>query len=203
MIRVGSDEGETDEATVEPLDLRRVGLSLLASLFGLMALIYGAGLVFREQLIALSEWFVERLGGPGIFLGYLVPDTTTLPVPADAFTLFGVLGGMPFWEVVAWGSAGSLSGGCIGWVFGRWVVARSPRLQATLDSWGPGIMARVQRGGTAFLALAAVTPIPYSLTCYASGAVGMPFGRFFAVSLLRILRVGGYLWLFHQGLVHL
>ena len=99
MSRVEEAKGDdTEDGEVQPLDLRRVGLSLIVSLFGLMAVVYATGLVFRKELIALSEWFVEALGGPGIFLGYLVPDTTTLPVPADAFTLFGVLGGMPFWE---------------------------------------------------------------------------------------------------------
>jgi hypothetical protein len=37
--------------------------------------------------------------------------------------------------------------------------------------------------------------------CYATGILGMRFGPFFGVSLLRVVRVVLYLWLVELGLV--
>jgi uncharacterized membrane protein YdjX (TVP38/TMEM64 family) len=51
------------------------------------------------------------------------------------------------------------------------------------------------------VAVAAITPLPYSIFCWAAGAGKLPFRRFLLVSLLRIVRVAGYLYLIQLGLL--
>jgi membrane protein YqaA with SNARE-associated domain len=51
------------------------------------------------------------------------------------------------------------------------------------------------------VAIAAITPLPYSLSAWAAGAVHMRFATFFAVSLSRVLRVAGALYLIQLGLL--
>ena len=154
---------------------------------------------FQAEVQVWSRWFVEQFGGPGVAIGFFIPDAFTLPLPNDAFTVLGRLGGMDFWEVVAWGSLGSIVGGSLGWAIGYWLISRLPPLQRYFERTGKVVLERVQRRGMMALAAAALTPIPYSITCWAAGAVQMPFWRFFLVSLLRIVRVAMYLWLIEMG----
>jgi membrane protein YqaA with SNARE-associated domain len=181
------------------LDLRRLGLRLAA---GLLLLLLGAmlaGYLFREELLGIGRWFVSEVGGPGIAIGYFIPDAFTVPIPNDAFTTFGRLGGMGFVEVVAWGTLGSLVGGSTGYWLARGLFRRSRRVRNYVESRSGDLMKRIHRGGALVLAAAALTPLPYSIACWAAGAIEMPFGRFFAVSLLRVIRVAGYLWLIEAG----
>jgi membrane protein YqaA with SNARE-associated domain len=46
----------------------------------------------------------------------------------------------------------------------------------------------VQRYGRLTVALGALTPLPFSITCWCAGGLGMPLARFLPVSLLRVPR---------------
>lgn len=193
-------EAKPDETP--PLDLRGVLLGAVLVMMGFTAFAAALGWLFHEPLIELGRWFVARFGGPGIAVGFYFPDAFTMPVPNDAFTAFGLWGGMPFGRVVAWGSLGSLAGGSTGWLIGRHLLARSHKLQAYIKRRGGDEMtAHLRRGGRWFLAIAAVSPVPYSVTCWAAGATKMPYVEFLIISLLRIPRVAAFLWLIEQGFV--
>lgn len=181
-----------------PLDVR--GL-LWRFVLGIVLLVGALALVaytFRDELLLTSHWFVEHLGGAGVGLGFLLPDALTLPIPQDAFLAFGLMGGLDFWSIAAWGTVGSVVGGSLGFFLGRylgstrWYRHRTRGLQSE---------ALVQRYGVGAVAIGALTPLPYSLTCWAAGALGMPFLPFLAASSLRVIRVLGYLWLLQLGVV--
>ncbi|PRP90876.1 SNARE associated Golgi protein [Enhygromyxa salina] len=192
--------GPTEEPA--PLDMRGVILTAVLVMMGFTAAAALLGWLFHEPLMAMGRWFVARFGGVGVAVGFFVPDAFTVPVPTDAFTAFGLWGGIPFWRVVAWGSLGSLTGGSTGWVVGRYLLSRSARLQAYIKRRGGDEMAaQLRRSGRWFLAIAAVSPVPYSVTCWAAGATKMPFWQFLTISLLRIPRVAAFLWLIQQGFV--
>ena len=72
------------------------------------------------------------------------------------------------------------------------------RVLASRGGRVPGLFARY---GTVAVALAALTPLPYSVFCWAAGAARMSFGRFILVSQLRIVRVAGYLYLIQLGML--
>lgn len=177
---------------------------LLMTVVAILALIVGIGVLgyyFREPLMSVSERFVDLVGGPGIAVGYFIPDAFTVPIPNDAFGMFGVAGGISFWVVVFWGTLGSISGGCTGWVIGRRL--RSTRLVDRFMSGrrGRGLETAILRYGIAVVAVAALTPLPYSLSAWAAGGVRLPFTTFVAVSLLRVIRVAGSLYLIELGLM--
>lgn len=207
---MGRDEGEsTDQAQdaapdteQAPLDLRGVLLGAVILMMSFTVVAALLGWLFREPLLELGRWFVASFGGPGIAVGFFFPDAFTMPVPNDAFTAFGLWGGMPFWRVVAWGSLGSLAGGSTGWAIGRYLLSRSARLRRYLERRGGDEMAaHLRRGGRWFLAVAAVSPVPYSVTCWAAGATRMPYLEFLSISLLRVPRVAAFLWLIQAGFV--
>ena len=195
----GGDTSASPDA-LGVLRIREIAVRAIAGITAIMVVMAALAYAFREPLVALSERFVDVLGGFGVALGFFLPDAFTIPMPNDAFTFFGLFGGIPFWEVVAWGSAGTLTGGLVGFGIGR-LMQQTRWFQRFLARRGAEMHALVSRYGTWALLTAALTPIPYSIACWASGAVHMPLSRFLLVSLARIPRVAFYLWLMELGFV--
>ncbi|MCB9726959.1 MAG: DedA family protein [Deltaproteobacteria bacterium] len=187
--------------TAEPtLDYRGLAIRVVAGVLLMMVVLGAIAVVFREPLELLSRRFVHSLGGPGVMLGFFLPDAFTVPIPNDAFSFFALVGGMRFWEIVAWATVGSLLGGHVSFGLGRW-LGHTRRVADFLAQRGAEVHGLVRRYGVWALGLAAVTPIPYSVGCMAAGALHMPYGRFVAVSMLRLPRIALYLWLIKLGVV--
>lgn len=171
-------------------------------LVGLVLLMVGLGVttkLFHAELVAFGSAFVERFGGPGVAFGFFYPDMVPVPGVHEAFTAFGLLGGMPFWEVVTWAFVGSVSGGTIGFGLGRG-LRNTERFRRFLEEGrGRYVHGLIRRYGSVALALCAVSPIPYSIGCWSCGALDYPFWKFLGVSLLRFPRIAFYLWLIEAG----
>jgi membrane protein YqaA with SNARE-associated domain len=169
-----------------------VGVVLLIGAVGAL------GYAFHAEIVAISAGFLDTFGPLGIAIGFFLPDAFALPFIHDAFSFFGLVGGMGFWEVVAWASTGSLLGGAVGyWLGGR--MAHTVWFQQVMAGRGAEAHALIDRYGIAAVAIGALSPFPYSIVCWASGALAMDFRVFLAVSLLRIPRVAFYLWLIQLG----
>jgi membrane protein YqaA with SNARE-associated domain len=182
------------------LDARRLLVSTLVVLLLLVGTVAALGYFFREPLRIVARLFVETLGGPGIAVGYFLPDAFTIPLPNDVFTLLGLEGGMSFWDCVAWATLGSLAGGSAGYAIGR-RLRDTALIARAFERRAFGVQELLDRYGLVAVAVAAITPLPYSIFCWAAGAGRLPFGRFFLVSLLRLVRVAGYLYLIQLGLL--
>lgn len=183
---------------------RSAGALARFSLLIFIAILVASALALLHFRPTVSQWsrsMIEEIGGWGVALGFFVTDAFSAPIPNDIFSVFGRMGGMPFWEVVAWASGGSIVGGCLGYWIGRHGIARNRWLRAWMGGQGQHSVARVRKYGAWFLAVAAITPLPYSLVCWAAGIVNMRFGRFFLVSGLRVVRIALYLYLIEQGMV--
>jgi membrane protein YqaA with SNARE-associated domain len=195
-----SDASAADaEAPAEP-SLRRLLASAVLALGALLAVVALLGAWFRAPLVEWSSSFVEMAGGPGVALGFYVPDAFTIPIPSDAFSMVGLAGGLPFWQVVTWATAGSIAGGCTGWLIGR-RLRRLRRLHRFASGRGAELERLIRRHGAWLIAFAAVSPLPYSLTAWVAGASRMPLAVFFVVSLLRVVRVAAPLYLIQLGLL--
>ncbi len=177
----------------------RLLISTLLTLAGLVAVVAAVGYFARAPLLRASQAFVDQWGGVGVAIGYFLPDAFTIPLPNDVVTVLGIAGGMGFWEVVAWGSVGSLVGGCVGYGIGRFLGSRD-FVKRFFEGRGARMHELLRRYGVVAVGVAALTPIPYSLGCWAAGSVRLPFWQFLLVSLLRVVRVAGYLYLIELGL---
>jgi membrane protein YqaA with SNARE-associated domain len=153
---------------------------------------------YRSQLETACHTFVQEAGGIGVALGFLLPDMIPIPFTQDIFTGMAVLGGMSFFEAVAWGSAGSLIGGSVGFYLGR-LLGKTQRFQRFVQGRGSQAYVLVQERGSMAVAIGAVTPIPYSVICWSCGALDFPYGRMMLISLLRIPRIAFYLGLIVTG----
>jgi membrane protein YqaA with SNARE-associated domain len=195
----GPRSGPTEP--IEPvLDYRGLAIRIVVGVLIMMVCLGTIAFVFRQPLELLSRRFVHSLGGPGVTVGFFLPDAFTVPVPNDAFSFFALVGGMPFWEIVAWATVGSWAGGHVSFGLGRW-LGHTRRVADFLTRRGAEVHGLVRRYGVWALILAAVTPIPYSIGCMAAGALHMPYVHFLAVSVLRLPRIAFYLWLIELGVL--
>ncbi len=184
----------------EVFDVSRIIRRMIVATLVIVAVVLGAMILFRAELTAISKSFVDTLGGFGISVGFILPDAFTVPLPNDAFAFFGYIGGIPFWECVFWGSLGSLIGGSIGFLIGR-QLQRTRWYAKIMATRGREVVQMVERYATVTVLVAAITPIPYSLACWAVGAAGMRYSWFFLLSLSRIIKVALYLWLIAEGIL--
>ena len=182
------------------LDPQRLLLTSILAVLALVAVVAVIGAWFREPLLASGRWFVDALGGPGIAVGFLVPDAFTVPIPNDAFLALGRAGRMPTVPLCAWALLGSVGGGSLGWVLGR-RLRRTAGVDRFLSGRGVALDRALRQHGLWVVGIAAITPLPYSVSAWAAGSTGMPYPSFFAVSLLRIIRIVGALWLIDLGLM--
>jgi membrane protein YqaA with SNARE-associated domain len=150
----------------------------------------------------VSSMFVKALGGFGVALGFFIPDAFTLPLPNDVAAVLGLAGGLSFLEVTLWATAGSLVGGSVGYAIGR-NLRKTRMVQRIFERRGGLVQHTMDRYGITAVAVAAVTPLPYSIFCWAAGAARIPFGQFFIISQLRWARVAGYLYLIQLGLFNI
>ena len=193
-------EAMSDEELLGTLRLGELALKAVGALAFLMVLLAVLAYTVHDPLVALAERFVDLIGAPGIALGFFIPDAFTVPIPNDAFSFFGLIGGIPFWTCVQWACVGTLSGGSVGFFLGRQLAHTRP-VRRLMARRGREVKLLVERYGIRALLVAALTPLPYSIACWAAGACEMRFRTYFLVSLSRIPRVIFYLWLIEQGFI--
>jgi membrane protein YqaA with SNARE-associated domain len=187
----GSDPGAAALA-------RRVLVRVVGTLLAISILAGLAGAYFSGPLLQVSRGFVYTFGGWGILVGWTIADATILPVPHDVLTTFGLLGGLPLWEVVAWASAGTWLGSSAGFAIGRF-LSHTTFFRRIVERRGPEVFALAGRYGVGVMVFAALGPIMYSLSCWAGGALGVSWRSFFLVTLLRVPRIIVYLWAIQAG----
>ncbi len=178
---------------------RRLIVSTLVGLLLLMGIAAVVGYAFREPLMRISRLFVESFGGFGVALGFFFPDALTVPLPNDVASVLGLAGGLSFLEVTAWATGGSLIGGSVGYFIGR-SLRRTAIVRRVLERGDGAAQKTLTRYGALAVAVAAITPLPYSIFCWAAGAGQIPFQSFLLASSLRVVRVAGYLYLIQLGL---
>ena len=182
----------------DDLDIRGLVVRSLWTILGLVVFIGGLAWLWRDELVALGELFVAKLGLGGLFLGFFLPDALPLPLPHDVFSGLCLVGGVSFPVIVAVASTASLCGGSVGFTIGR-RLSHTRWFRQVMARHGADAHAMVVRYGAVAVAIGALTPLPYFIVCWSAGALDMRYRRFIGWSLLRIPRVAGYLWLVQLG----
>lgn len=146
--------------------------------------------LYKTELLAVSAAFVERAGGLGVFVAWMLIDLLPVPLmPQDTFTTLAYLGGLGFWPTVAWASAGSILGGTGGLLLSRW-LSDIPAVHRHITTGRAKRMFELTRKyGALALAVGSVTPMPFNTAAWACGLTGLRLGPFLLVSLLRVPRV--------------
>jgi uncharacterized membrane protein YdjX (TVP38/TMEM64 family) len=184
---------ESGLSASQDVALRRALVRLLA---GLLALVLGVGLLgvwFEESLRVWTLAVYAAVGAPGLVAVFFVTDAFVSPVPPQV--VLYVIAHSPLadaWVPVITGFA--LLSACAGTL--AFLLARrlgeSRFAHFALRRFRARHANRIERWGALGAIVCALSPLPYSLTCWAAGALHLPWRTFLWIPALRIPRVFAY-----------
>ncbi len=181
---------QDDELSLATL-IWRLGVSLVVLIIVIIAL----GLTVREPLEQFSEGFVNSFGVVGVLVATFVMDAIPFTTH-EPILFFAYSGGLGFWTVFAFASAGSVGSGSLGWAMGK-LVGRSAWVTRKLRRYK--VTSFLNKYGVWAIAVAATTPFPFAVSTWGAGAAGVPWKPVFIGSLFRIPKVLFYLTLIALG----
>lgn len=184
----------------EELDAKKLLRQLVVGIVAILILFAGLGYWVRAPVEAFAKLWVDHTGLLGLFLATAVLDALPAPIPPDVFMGFTFLGGEPWWQASLVTGLGSVVGGNLAWLLGRFST-RTAWMSRLLNGRGKQSAYLVRRNARLAITLGALTPLPFSVSCLAGGAVGMRWTTLLPLTLLRIPRMGFYLYVMQLGWV--
>lgn len=169
---------------------------LVRAVVVLLALIVGVGIAsvwYEAELFLAAHWVYEHVGLSGILAILFTTDTLVSPFPPDLLLLVVAKSALHTHWLSVIGAMGVLSAlaGNVGWFLGRH-VGGTRSAQRVLRHFRVRDQKLVARYGRWGIVLGALTPIPFSVTCWAAGLLHLPFAQVFWPTLLRIPRFFAY-----------
>ncbi len=171
-------------------------------ILGLFIIIFGISILAREPIINLSKKFIELFGIYGVGIGVALSDALPGLMIPDAFLVFGIAGQLPDFLVMLACSIGTLVGGSLSYLQGRYLVAKLNFAKNFIKKHEEKLIPFIEKYGIKAVILAACTPLPYSWMTILVGSLKMPFYHFFFASLARIPRFVIYFYAIKLGWVH-
>lgn len=174
-----------------PLFERPVLARFVLGIVLLVSVVAGLGWAFRVPISSLAAGFVSEFGLPGVLFGMLVVDAYAFPPLAhEPILFFAYAGGLGFLEVALVAGLGSFLAGPLGYAIGRF-IGRYKWVDRQLRR--TGVAAMMRKRGVLVVAVAAVSPVPFSASSYAAGALRVPFWPFLLACTLRFPKIALFL----------
>jgi membrane protein YqaA with SNARE-associated domain len=159
---------------------------VLVVLFGGLLIV---GTVFEDELLAVAEAIYETIGVFGLLAVLFVTDTLISPLPPDVVLVVianSELHQRWFSLILSIGILSAIAGN-VGWAIG-YRFAQFPWANGWISNLRDKYARQIQRFDRWAIALGALTPLPFSVICITSGALGMRWKRVAPITLLRIVR---------------
>ena len=163
------------------LEISSLVRRLIVGLIALVAASFMAGITLRGPITVLSEWFVDLFGLSGIFFGVLILDCLPLTM-SEPLLLLGYEGNINFWVLTTVAGLGSWLSALLGYSTGL-LIGRTERMKRVFRRYRMDRF--MKKYGTAFVAVAAITPFPYGISTICAGATRIPLIRVMGAALLR------------------
>jgi membrane protein YqaA with SNARE-associated domain len=160
-----------------------VGLVLLTAVLGVI------GIVYEDDLMALTRWVHRTIGVPGLLTILFVSDSFITPVPPDFILIVIAKSDLRhhwFPLVFTIGVLSVIAGNLARALGSR--LGDTPWVQRTVARFLEQDRRLVARYGKIGVVLGAVTPIPFSVTCWMAGILKMKGSEIFLPTLLRFPR---------------
>lgn len=168
--------------------------NLLKALAGILIIAIAMGVLgfwFDAELTLCTNWVAEHIGFAGLCLIMLITDTLVTPFPPDILLIViakSELAERWYLYVVILGIV-SVCAGMLGWGIGRW-LGHIDFVRNRLGQFNGRQSDFIRRYGFWGIVLGATTPLPYSVTCWTAGIIGLRWTTVFAASVLfRIPRL--------------
>lgn len=169
--------------------VRRKLFAAVVSIVVLVALVVLLTLEFQAELDVFTLWVFDRIGLTGLVALLFLSDAAASPVPPDAVLL--LISNSPFhafWPTLIplLGLISSVAG-WVGYFIGR-RLAHTRFSRFLFQRFKQTSAALIHRYGPWGIVLGAITPLPFSVTCWTAGMLEIPFRRVAWPCLLRIPR---------------
>lgn len=162
--------------------------NLIKALIGLIffVILMGAlGVWFEPQLVLITTWIVERVGFVGMAMLLWVTDSLVTPFPPDILLI--IIANSPLADkwlfYVSILGAVSVGAGMTGYGIGRW-LGHFLWVQKLFSQLSQEHQDFIQKYGFWAVVIGAITPLPYSLTCWTAGALGLRWTTVLMASVL-------------------
>ncbi len=152
------------------------------------------GLLYEEELIVATNWVVDRIGFAGLCLILLVTDTLVTPFPPEILLLVIAKSELAeHWlRYVSILRLVSVCAGMLGWGIGRW-LGHVRWVQRLFGRCREEHRDFIRKYGFWAVVIGSVTPLPFSVTCWTAGVMGLRWTTVLAAAVLfRIPRVVVY-----------
>ncbi len=170
-----------------------IGLAVILAVAGL------TGLLFKAPLEAGGSAFIDNFGLLGLAIGVVIADSSPLPLTNEPLIFLARGAGVGVWTIFAVVSAASVCGGAVGYTFGRTLGALFGA-EEWMEAKQPALVHYMRRYGAEGVAIAALLPIPFSLSTWSAGVLHVPFWKVMAAALVRIPKTAFYVLLIVGGL---
>lgn len=179
-------------------ELRPIIIQTVIAAGVVVGIVVLAAIFFRDPLTRWGEWMVAKFGLPGLLVGIALSDIFSFPIPPDTFLFIAATTKMPVFSTLATISAVSVACGSIAYKLGPF-LSQLPFLRKRVERWRPRGEALFRHWGVWTVAIGALSPLPYAMTCWFAGIYKMPYRRFVLATLFRIPRLVAYYYLFVLG----
>lgn len=193
-----SSDSSTERPDDDAFSLRTLVLETIVLTVALVAAVGIAGYLFRSPLERMARWLIDVLGYAGLFAGVFAADAFTFPLPPDVYLFISIASGASVTLTLLSCSTSSVIAGNVAYSIGPY-IENIPILRDRLEDFrSRGEYLFGQWGGRA-VAIAALTPVPFSIVAWLAGIYRMPYRWFFVASLARVPRIVGYYALYTYG----
>lgn len=169
--------------------MRAVLMKTVIAITVALVLMSVLGFAFEHELEVFAQWVADRLGFAGLGAILLVTDTVVTPFPPDVLLI--VVAKSAFASDWPWyvGTLGAVSAwaGVQGWAIGRW-LGHKPLSRRLFGEFKSEHADMVRKYGLWAVLAGAVTPMPFSVTCWSAGVLGLGFWPVLTACLFRIPR---------------
>lgn len=186
----------TPSADEFKLLLRRALLQTAIVLATLFVLILGTVFFFEHQIESFAASLYAKFGFLGLAVSLFITDCFITPIPPDLILLVVSRSALSEDWFAYVGILGVIStvAGFIGANLGR-LISHFKWAQPLMQKLEAMNTHKLERFGLWGVVLGAVTPLPFSVTCWAAGFIRMKRRLIFLGCLLRIPRFWLYYWL--------
>lgn len=193
-----TSEKSTETDGVEPFSLRRLVVETIVITVVLVGGVAVAGYLFRSPLQQMAEWLIDVLGYGGLFVGVFLADAFTFPVPPDVYLFLSIASGASVTLTLLSCASASIIAGNVAYLIGPY-IQQIPFLRQRLEDFRPRGEYLFQKWGGRAVAIAALTPVPFSIVAWLAGIYRTPYQWFATATLVRIPRIVGYYALYAYG----
>ncbi len=165
-------------------NLLRLGLSLLA--MGAIAAVLVSQ--FNEELELVTNYVFDEFGIWGVTGALFITDSFISPLPPDSLLVLVASSSYHqdwLWVISGLGVVSTLAG-YLG--YGCGLVLSRTKMDLLFRSFRDQSQERIHKYGSWAIVLGALTPIPFSITCWTAGLMHLPFRMVWWPCLLRIPR---------------